>query len=225
MRPGMRMLAMTSMRREGEMLRSRDDNREYETNRYERNGNGTNYGVEGRFLDRRGREYYDNGRYSPMNVQYPDPVYRERPRNQIGFAPNDEMSSGYRMNAEYNRIYELDHMPGRMDRSHGYAAGIQPFDHQIAMQWTQKMQNEDGSKGPHWAMDQVKPYMEQVGAKSDHVEFWAIMNAMYSDYVKVLKKYGLDRPEVYADLAKAWIEDKDAMPDKAALYYEYIVKH
>ena len=30
--------------------------------------------------------------------------------------------------------------------------------------------------------------------------------------------------DVYVDLAKAWIDDKDAVPNKALMYYECIVK-
>ena len=35
------------------------------------------------------------------------------------------------------------------------------------------------------------------------------MNVMYSDYYGVAAKYGLDRPEFYADLAKAFLMDLD----------------
>ena len=56
------------------------------------------------------------------------------------------------------------------------------------------------------------------------IEFYAVLNAMYSDYSMVLKKYGMSSPEFYADMAKAWLCDKDAKAGKAKLYFEYIVK-
>lgn len=31
--------------------------------------------------------------------------------------------------------------------------------------------------------------------------------------------------QVYAPLAKAWLDDEDAVPDKAKRYFEYIVEH
>lgn len=100
------------------------------------------------------------------------------------------------------------------------------FDDHLAHEWTAAMKNEDGSKGPHWTKEQTKLFMTQVGAASvEPVEFFAVMNAMYSDYCKVAKKYGVDKPEYYAELAKAWLEDKDAVEDKAAKYYKCIVKH
>lgn len=100
------------------------------------------------------------------------------------------------------------------------------LDDHLAHEWTAAMKNEDGSKGPHWTKEQTKLFMTQVGASSvEPVEFFAVMNAMYSDYCKVAKKYGVDKPEYYAELAKAWFEDKDAVEDKAARYYKCIVKH
>lgn len=51
-----------------------------------------------------------------------------------------------------------------------------------------------------------------------------MMNAMYSDYAAVAKKFGVTSPEFYACMAKAWMEDKDAKEDKTALYYRYIVE-
>ena len=51
------------------------------------------------------------------------------------------------------------------------------------------------------------------------------MNMMYSDYYGVAAKYGLDRPEFYADLAKAFLMDKDAggPEEKMAGYYHGVV--
>ena len=52
------------------------------------------------------------------------------------------------------------------------------------------------------------------------------MNMMYSDYYSVGVKYGVDRTEFYADLAKAFLFDKDgpAPSEKLAEYYHEVVK-
>ena len=68
-----------------------------------------------------------------------------------------------------------------------------------------------------------------IGVTFDHVtaeEFCAAMNMMYSDYFPVGVKYGVDRPEFYADLAKAFLFDKDgpAPSEKLAEYYHKVVK-
>ena len=174
---------------------------------------------ESRFRDRRGREHYDNGRFAPMRGmmedeeddprgQYPYiPPYM--PRRMIGFGDDTMMMGGQREQMQ-------------MGRSEGERMDL---DQMSAEQWMRNMEKEDGSKGPKWTKEQVKPYMAQVGYHGPEYKFWAVMNALYSDYCKIAKKYGVDRPEYYAELTKAWLEDKDANPEKAGLYYKYIVKH
>lgn len=114
---------------------------------------------------------------------------------------------------------EEKHQKGSSEHQH------KELDQRTAQEWTQKMESEDGSKGPRWTIEQVKPLMMQVRFTGNPLEFWAIMNALYSDYCMVAEKYGVSRPEFFAELAKAWLEDKDAVPNKAAMYYDCIVKH
>ena len=95
-----------------------------------------------------------------------------------------------------------------------------------AEKWGRDMEGEDGKKGPHWSADQVRAVMKQKDIKCDPWEFYAAINAMYSDYKHVFEKYGLgENVDVYVEMAKAFIDDKDAQPDKLARYYKYIVKH
>ena len=49
------------------------------------------------------------------------------------------------------------------------------------------------------------------------------MNMMYSDYCGVARKYGIDNPEFYAHMSKAFLNDKDAGPGKLAKYFEIVV--
>ena len=61
-------------------------------------------------------------------------------------------------------------------------------------------------------------------ARIIHRTVW-IGKEPYSDYCKVLKKYGVDRAEVYVELAGAFLRDKDAgAKDKLAAYYEHVVE-
>ncbi len=48
---------------------------------------------------------------------------------------------------------------------------------------------------------------------------------IYSDYCAVAEKLGTSTAEFYACMAKAFLDDKDARPEKLARYYEYITKH
>ena len=180
---------------------------------------------ESRFRDRRGREHYDNGRYAPTRNmmdddedddprgQYPyfPPYMPKYERRMIGFGDDTMMMGESRQ-----------HEQMQMGRSEGERMDL---DQMSAEQWMRNMEKEDGSKGPKWTKEQVKPYMAQVGYHGPEYKFWAVMNALYSDYCKIAKKYGVDRPEYYAELTKAWLEDKDAVPEKAGLYYKYIVEH
>lgn len=96
---------------------------------------------------------------------------------------------------------------------------------EMAQRWTKHMKNADGSTGEHWNMEQTEQLAKQRGISVDPVEFYVIVNAMYSDYCEVAKKHNIHNADFYADLAKAWLKDTDAVPDKAAMYYEYIVKN
>lgn len=157
--------------------------------------------------------------------------------DRMGFNNRD---GGY--NTSYNGSRRSAMDDDRMERSSRSGMGKQerhmgqsdPYeddeemelDELTAHEWTKAMRNEDGSKGPHWSKEQTKLFMQQSSATGvKPMEFFAVMNAMYSDYCKAAKKFGVDKPEFYAELAKAWLEDKDAAEDKAARYYKYIVRH
>ena len=170
--------------------------------------------AEDRFRDRRGREHYDNGRFAPMKnemrmTERIDPFYpttppiRQEHDNPIGF------SSGGSTNV----------VPFRMNEHDG-----EKFTREMAEEWTAKMENEDGTRGPHWNMDQTKQVMAQKNIDADPIEFYLAMNMMYSDYCKVAKKLNVNSTDFYAHMAKAFLEDKDAGGrDKLMRYYKYVV--
>ena len=89
-----------------------------------------------------------------------------------------------------------------------------------AKSWVAGMSNEDGSYGARWTMEQTK----QRGIDCDPAHFWVAMNMMYFDYCAVTKKFGVDNPDFYAEMAKAFLHDKDAAPGKLANYYHAIVQ-
>ena len=98
-----------------------------------------------------------------------------------------------------------------------------------AHQWVEHMEsdNPEHRKGGRWSMEEARALASKIGWSMDTqtaIEFYAVLNAMYSDYSMVLKKYGMSSPEFYADMAKAWLCDKDAKTGKAGLYFEHIVK-
>lgn len=151
-----------------------------------------------------GREYYDD---------------REPRMNRIGFSLDGEMN---RLPDDERREY-MGRSAHPMDREH-MSAPMQ-LTRETAMEWTGDMVNADGTTGPHWSMEQVRQVMEQRGIDCDPLEFYAVLNAVYSDYCAVAKRHGVNKPEFYIDMAKAWIDDQDAAKGKAARYFHYIVKH
>ena len=103
------------------------------------------------------------------------------------------------------------------------------FTEDDAKAWTARMKNADGSTGPHWSMDQTSAIADGMGVQETDIPRWAwgvTMNMMYSDYYPVAVEFGLNRPEFYAALAKAFLLDKDGPgpEQKLMAYYEHIAK-
>lgn len=251
MNAGMKMLMLTNDRggRSGGRMEPPDGN--YARMGY--SGAEGNYDAESRFRDRQGREHYDNGRFAPRNEMsygemggnhdraemgggrdqgrmemgyrpFPDSTGGGERMNQIGFRAGPEVDSNYRMEAGYQGGHEMEHHTSPMHM--GRAGSMPKLTKETAEEWARSMENEDGTKGPHWTIEQTKQVMAQKGVNCDPWEFFAALNAMYSDYSKVFKKHGVgDKLDFYVEMAKAFIDDKDAQPEKLARYYEYVVKH
>lgn len=92
-----------------------------------------------------------------------------------------------------------------------------------AKRWTSKMQNADGTKGCHWTLEQTQDVAKQRNINCDPNDFWAAMNMMYSDYCTVARSYSADNQNFYADMAAAFLRDKDAVPGKIVKYLDVIV--
>ena len=103
------------------------------------------------------------------------------------------------------------------------------FDRETAMQWAANMQNADGTAGPHWTMEQTTAVADSMGIPEHEIPHWAwgvTMSRMYSDYYPVAVEFGLNRPEFYAALAKAFLLDKDGPGPEQKLmeHYEHIAR-
>lgn len=153
----------------------------------------------------------------PKNVvewPYAEPTGRRTSR-QIGFGAQNNMEHSMR--------------DDDMEMGHSSREGDMEFDRETAEHWVRSMRNEDKAHpvGGKWTADMLKPMAQKYGIPTEGPKFWelyAMTNAMYSDYGEVARKFGITSPEFYVCMAKAWMNDKDAQPDKTALYYEYIVK-
>ena len=142
--------------------------------------------------------------------------------------------------ADYNRDYADYEMHDTRGRG-GYDRDYADYDmrdygemeygkmsHKDIENWKNHMKNQDGTMGEHFKKEQVMQAARQIGVNpeeyGEHI-FPLVMNMMYSDYCAVAKKFGLDRPDFYAELAKAFLNDKDfegEPEEKVWLYYKCI---
>lgn len=76
-----------------------------------------------------------------------------------------------------------------------------------------------------WTMEQTTAAMRQRNYNDDPEEFYAVMNAMFSDYGKTAAKHGIDKPDFWADMAHDFINDADAVTGKVEKYWRDIVEH
>ena len=124
-------------------------------------------------------------------------------------------------NSAYNAVCQWSEEPKPAKKD----VSDKTFTLDVAEEWASKLQNEDGSSGPHWTIEQTKRIMAQRNLSIDPAEFWMAINLIYSDFSPVAKKHGVGgNLDFYVDMAKAFLEDKDAGPNKIARYYECVVK-
>lgn len=98
-----------------------------------------------------------------------------------------------------------------------------------AEEWVESMENdsEQKPKGGMFSWEVARDWAQKVGIQPTGqrmIDFYAAMNAMYSDYSAVAARYKVDAPEFYAHMAKAFIDDPDAVKNKTAMYYRCIVE-
>lgn len=105
----------------------------------------------------------------------------------------------------FQEIYERDHGLHFSERLYDYAVSC--------------MENEDGTRGAHWSVDDVAGYAKAKGyslVRCNEYDLAYVMNMIYSDYKGAIS----DTTEAYFRLARAFLEDKDAPEGKAYLYWK-----
>lgn len=103
------------------------------------------------------------------------------------------------------------------------------FDEEHARYAVEEMENEDGTKGPHWTVEETTSVANQMGInlrseKHNKWDWYVAMNMIYSDFYKaVVAMTGGTNTKHFAELAKAWVSDKDISEGKMWHYYVYIM--
>lgn len=94
------------------------------------------------------------------------------------------------------------------------------FTEKDAEEWVQHM-----DPPARWTMEQTTATMHKGGYTDNPAEFYAVMNALFSDYGKTVAKHGLDKPDFWADLTHDFLNDQDAVSGKVERYWQDIVEH
>lgn len=139
-------------------------------------------------------------------------------RRKIGFGEN-------RMHHDSSHKNDDEDL-GEMMKGDSHHMGAYPMMEQltqeIATQWVDGMKNSDPEHptGAKWSKETTKTLAIKHGFNSpeSQLEFWAVMNMMYSDYAETAKKHNVSTMDFYADMAKAWMRDKDGVKHKTAAY-------
>lgn len=102
------------------------------------------------------------------------------------------------------------------------------FNQEEARKAVSKMQNEDGSRGPHWSIEETTSYANQYGVnlngRFNRYDWFVALNMIYSDYYKVIVNItNSNNIKHFVEFAKAWLNDKDVDEGKMWYYYIYVI--
>ena len=228
MNPGMRMLMMQRAAQGNEPRRSeyggsdgrrmigydrdadreRTDNRSYPVRRYAYD----NYDMAPESRRRRDR----NGRFmmgeQDYYGEYPSGRSYRPARNHYKEDDDDEEDE------DDSPRYSRREKGGNTFRHHG------EVDERTAMMWVEKMKGADGTTGAKYKPEQAEQMRTAHCPECKKWEFYVAVNMMYADYCAVAKKLGVDKPDFYAHMAKAFLCDEDAGEHKLEKYMETIPK-
>lgn len=186
--------------------------------RYDMNGGrsngGYNYGG-GQSYDRYGDQSYDrgNGGNYAYGGQSSPMAYGG------GYAPS--MHGGRERFLRGSGSFEMQSMPqsGMAQSRQGMPREL---DERMAREWVARMQNADGSTGEFYPLEKTETYRNQFCPECRKWDFYAAMNMMHSDYLQTAQKMGVDKPDFYACMAKAFLCDEDAGKDKMVKYIQAV---
>lgn len=97
----------------------------------------------------------------------------------------------------------------RLFRIKAYEAEHGPhFDEEMARKAVSKMENEDGSRGQHWSIEETTSLANQHGIRMDEkfnkYDWYVALNMVYSDYYRVVVNMtNSNNPKHFVELAKA----------------------
>jgi hypothetical protein len=102
------------------------------------------------------------------------------------------------------------------------------FDEVMAHKAVSKMENEDGSRGPYWSIEETTALASQHGIslsnRFNRYDWYVALNMIYSDFYKVIVSISnSNNVRHFIEFAKAWLADKDIDEGKMWYYYVYVM--
>lgn len=101
--------------------------------------------------------------------------------------------------------------------------GLEPNQHfteDLYIRAVEGMENEDGTKGPHYKVEEVEELLSKRKdfslGENNIYDYAYVLNMVYSDYYGAVK----DDDKAYLELADKFIFDKDGPKGKALLYWQ-----
>jgi hypothetical protein len=150
--------------------------------------------------------------------------YRRNDRNRSDYERGNDYGRDYNQGRDYRGNYD------RYDRDYGETQ-YGKMSHKDIEKWKHSLENADGTRGEHFKKEHLEPIIRREGIDVERMGgmdvFGITVNMMYADYCKVAKKFGVNHPEFYVDMAKGFLEDKDFHgnpEEKLWLYYKCIAE-
>lgn len=103
------------------------------------------------------------------------------------------------------------------------------FNEECAHKAVKYMENEDGSKGPRWSIEEAERVALQFGVnlkseKFNKYDWFVALNMIRSDFYRaVVNMTGNDNVKHFVELTKAWLNDKDIEEGKMWFYFRYVM--
>ena len=182
----------------------------------------------------RGRRNYESGRQSDMAYDYPrmrDGHYGERQGN---FRPVEAMGyfTGYYGGEDYARGGRGRGRDYGYDYNYDYAGDYgENLTKDELEEWKMKLMKEVDEKDKHFfTKENISSKARAFGAQMkdyNEEELCLVTLMMYTDYCKTIKKFVGANMDIYIELAKDWLEDKDSElkgSERLAVYHDCIIE-
>lgn len=155
-----------------------------------------------------------------------------RDRNVVNIRDyQDKRRIGFGENRMHHADGSKDHQKVEAGGTFWMSSGNEKLTREKAEKWVRSMYSDDPkSHGEMWTYDDAKTLAEERGLPTEGqemIDFYVALNMVYNDYCKVAKEHGVDTEDYFADLAQAWLYDRDGKPptEKLMAYKKYVVPH